>query len=41
MISRNVFIAIYILGVVWFVAAAIYTYKSVFKDFSEMFRSQK
>lgn len=41
LISKTAFISIYMLGVAWFVIAAVYTYKSVFKDFAEMFKSNK
>lgn len=41
MISKTAFVVVYMLGVIWFALAAVYTYKTVFKDFTELFLPEK
>lgn len=38
MISKTAFIIVYAIGVVWFFAAAFYTYNVVIKEYIELFR---
>lgn len=39
MLSKAAFIAIYMIGILWFFSAAIYTFKAVLKDFAELRKS--
>ena len=41
MLSKNVFTIIYVVGIIWFFAAAIYTYKIVLKEYIQIFKSNK
>ncbi|MFA6808343.1 MAG: hypothetical protein WCR27_05055 [Eubacteriales bacterium] len=40
MLSKTAFTIIYSIGLIWFFAAGIYTYKVVIKDFLELKRNK-
>lgn len=40
MLSKNAFLIIYGVGVLWFLSAALYTFKAVIKDYIELGKSK-